>query len=216
MVVFGIVVGLLIAVVREKSGLANDTIIGVFFAGAIGLGAIFLPFVSRRRMFNPENFLFGDPVTVTSQDLLYLFALVILTGVVLAFLYNDIVFASFNPSLALSRKVRVRLCNFTFIVLLALIVNLCLQTVGALLINAMLVVPAATAANLCHNMRQLFWCTVGLCLFVGTAGLSLSWSITVASSDPANPISFGIGGIMVVLSVLLFFTSMLVGPWLKR
>jgi zinc transport system permease protein len=215
MVVFGICVGLLIAVVREKTSLANDTVIGVFFAGAIGLGAIFLPFVSRRRYFNPENFLFGDPVTVTSQDLLYLVALVLITGAVLVFMYNDIVFASFNPSLALSRKVRVRFCNFTFIVLLALIVNLCLQTVGALLINAMLVVPAATAANLCRNLRQLFWCTVGLCLFVGAAGLSLSWQISVASSDPTNPISFGIGGIMVVLSVLLFFFSMLLSPRLR-
>jgi zinc transport system permease protein len=216
MVVFGICVGLLIAVVREKTSLANDTVIGVFFAGAIGLGAIILPFVSRRRYFNPENFLFGDPLTVTSQELLYLFALVLVTGIVLALLYNDIVFASFNPSLALSRKVRVRLCNFTFIVLLALIVNLCLQTVGALLINAMLVVPAATTANLCRNMRQLFWCTVGLCLFVGAAGLALSWTITVAASSSTNRISFGIGGIMVVLSVLLFFTSMLLGPRLRR
>jgi zinc transport system permease protein len=215
MIVFGICIGLLIAIVREKTSLANDTVIGVFFAGAIGLGAIILPFVSRRRYFNPENFLFGDPVTVTSQDLLYLVGLVGLTGVVLTFLYNDIVFASFNPSLALSRKVRVRFCNFTFIVLLALIVNLCLQTVGALLINAMLVVPAATAANLCRNMRQLFWCTVGLCLFVGSAGLSLSWQISVASDDPTKPISFGIAGIMVVLSVLLFFLSMLICPRLR-
>ena len=218
MVVFGVGIGLLIAYVREKTSLANDTVIGVFFAGAIGLGAILLPFVSSRRYFNPENFLFGDPITVTSADILLLFALVVVTAVVLGVLYNHLVFTSFNPSLALSRKVRVRLCNFTFIVLLALIVNLGLQIVGALLINAMLVVPAATGANLCRNMRQLFWCTVGICLSVGAAGLGLSWTITVADSarDGGSRISFGIGGIMVVLSVLLFFTSMLLGPRLRR
>ena len=140
------------------------------------------------------------------------------TGIVLAVMYNDFVLASFNPSLALSRKVRVRLCNFTFIVLLALIVNLSLHTVGALLINAMLVVPAATAANLSRNMRQLFWCTVGLCLFVGIAGQWLSWSITLvdAAAGGGKSLNLGGGGIMVVLSVLLFFLSMIIGPRLRR
>ncbi len=218
MVVFGVLVGLSIAYVREKSNLSNDTVIGVFFAGAIGFGAILLKFVGRRRYFNPENFLFGDPLTVKSSDLITLFVLVLVTAGVLAWMYNDLVFASFNPSLALSRKVRVRVCNFAFIVLLALIVNLSLHTVGALLINAMLVVPAATAANVARNMRQLFWFTVALCVGVGIAGQCLSWTITVADSAAGrtDPVSFGVGGIMVVLSVLLFFASMVLGPVLRR
>jgi len=218
MVAFGILVGLLIAYVRQKTNLANDTVIGVFFAGAMGLGAVLLKFVSRKGYFNIENFLFGDPITVSSEDIIRLFFLVVATGAVLAWMYNDFVLASFNPSLALSRKVRVQLCNFIFIVLLALIVNLSLHTVGALLINAMLVVPAATAANLCRNMRQLFWCTVGLCLFVGIAGQWLSWTITLADAraNQGGSLNLGGGGIMVVLSVLLFFLSMIVGPWLRR
>src|SRR5436309_6650382 len=72
MVVFGVIIGLLIAVVRERTNLASDTVIGVFFAGAIGFGAILLKFVSRRRYFNPENFLFGDPLTVGSHELVLL------------------------------------------------------------------------------------------------------------------------------------------------
>ena len=217
MVAFGVVIGLLIAYVREMTNLASDTVIGVFFAGAMGLGAILLKFVTRKGYYNMENFLFGDPITVSSADLIRLFFLVLVTGGFLAWMYNDFVLASFNPSLALSRKVRVRLCNFTFIVLLALIVNLSLHTVGALLINAMLVVPAATAANLCRNMRQLFWCTIGLCLFVGIAGQWLSWSITLAdaAANRGQALNLGGGGIMVVLSVLLFFLSMIVGPRLR-
>src|SRR5206468_1542411 len=104
---------------------------------------------------------------VTSLDLITLVLLALVTAGLLAWLYNSLVLTSFNPSLALSRRVPVRLCSYVFIVLLALIVNLCLKIVGALLINALLVVPAATAANLCRNMRQLFWTTIGLCLLVG-------------------------------------------------
>src|SRR5262249_55203268 len=217
MVSFGILVGLLIAYDRQKPSLPNDTVIGVFFAGAVGFGAILLKIVARKRYFNIENFLFGDPITVSSADLVRLFFLVLATGGVLALMYNSFVLASFNPSLALSRKVRVRLCNFTFIVLLALIVNLSLHTVGALLINAMLIVPAATAANLCRNMRQLFWCTVGLCLFVGIACQCLSWGIRLADARAGGTkaLTLGGGGIMVVLSVLLFFLSMIVGPRLR-
>ena len=57
-----------------------------------------------------------------------------------------------------------------FILLLAIIVNVCLVTVGALLINAMLIVPAATANNLSRNMRQMFWWTIGLSLFAALGG----------------------------------------------
>src|SRR5438874_2315748 len=84
------------------------------------------------------------------------------SALLLAWMYNSLVFASFNPSLARSRRVPVRWCNYLFIVLLAVIVNVCLRVVGALLINAMLVVPAAAAGNVARNMKQLFWITVVL------------------------------------------------------
>jgi zinc transport system permease protein len=216
MVGFGVLVGLLIAYVREKTGLASDTVIGVFFAGAIGLGAMFLKALSHRVYFNPENFLFGDPITVTAEDLVVLACLTVLTVVFLYFMYNRLVFTSFNPSLARSRRIPVRWCNYAFIVLLALIVNLSLKAVGALLINALLIVPAATAANLCRNMRQLFWVTTLLCLFVGITGQWLSWEIPLPDpSGKGDPTYFGSGGTIVVLSVLLFYLSMALGPRLR-
>lgn len=214
MILFGILVGLAIAYVREKTTLASDTVIGVFFAGAIGFGAMMLKGIGRRRYFTPESFLFGaDPINVSESDLLWLLVLACLTALFLALLYNQLLFTSFNPSLARSRNIRLRLCNYLFIALLALIVNLCLKTVGALLINALLIVPAATANNLARNMRQMFWWTTGLSLFVGIAGQWLS-SVSIPMSTGA-PLSFGIAGTIVVLSVVLFFVSMLVGPRLR-
>ena len=100
-------------------------------------------------------------------------------------------------------------CNYLFIVLLALIVNLCLRAVGALLINAMLVVPAATAANFGRNLRQMFWGSILLSLVAGLGGtldhehlsLSISAAATRSNSAPA--------GTIVVLSVFMFaFPSM--------
>jgi zinc transport system permease protein len=216
MIGFGCLVGVAIAFVREKSGLASDTVIGVFFAGAMGLGALILQPLGRISYLNPENFLFGDPVLVTNEELLWIALLAVGTALLMGWMYNFVVFASFNPSLARSRRIPVRLCNYLFILLLAVIVNLCLKIVGALLINALLIVPAATAANLCRNMRQLFWTTVGLCVLVGVGGHVLSWEIKLpAPHNYGNPIHPGIGGSIVVLSVILFFASMATGPWFR-
>jgi zinc transport system permease protein len=214
MVVFGIGVGLAIAYVREKTGLPSDTVIGVFFAGAIGFGAMLFTVASKHANFTPESFLFGDPVAVDTEDLLTLLVLTLITVGLLAWQYNSLVFTSFNPSLARSRRVPVRLCNYLFIVLLALIVNLCLKTIGSLLINGMLIAPAATAGNLCRNMRQLFWMTVGLSLGAGFLGHWLSFERPLPDGR-GGLIYFGAGGTIVVLSVLLFFASMTLGPRLR-
>ncbi len=217
MVGFGIFVGLGIAYVRDKTGQSSDTVIGVFFAGAMGLAAMLRQLIRSRKLFNMEDFLFGDPLVVQAQDLLLLLFLTAVTAGLLTWMYNRFVFTSFHISLAHSRRIPVGVCNYLFIILLALLVNLCLRAVGALLINALLIVPAATARNLARNMRQLFWLTILLCLFAGIAGQLLSWGGTIPrpGGEPSNPIRFGISGTIVMLSVVLFFLSMLREPLAK-
>lgn len=215
MVAFGILIGLLIAFVRDQTGLANDTVIGVFYAASIGIGAVVTRIVSsgRRRFFSIEDFIFGNPLSAKTWEILLLIGLAIGVGVVLYLFYNSIVLASANPSLALSRRVPVRLSRYLFIVLLALMVNLSQQITGTLLINGLLIVPAATAANLASNLRQMFWFTIVLSLFVGLAGSLLSWEI---SCQFHQTFTIGISGTIVVLSVLLFVLSAFVGRLVRR
>ncbi len=204
MIAFGVLIGVLIAFVRERTSLSNDTVIGVFFAAAIGLGAMLMRIGGRQGLFNLEQFLFGDPLTARGLDIELLLYLAILTALILYFLFNQMVFASFSPSLARSRQMSIRLCHYLFIVLLAVIVNLCVFTAGVMLINAMLLVPAATAALLSRNMRQFFARSVLLCLLLGVGGQWLSWQIS--SINPNFEV--GIGGTIVVLSVLFFFVTL--------
>lgn len=208
MVGFGVLVGIGIAWVREKTSLASDTVIGVFNAGALGFGALLLGIISRRKYFSAENFLFGSVYTLTAEDLIHLIVLSILTAIVFVWLYNEMVFTSFNQSLARTRGVRVRLCNYIFIALLAMVINVCLKTVGVLLVHALLIVPAATAAHLCRNLRQLFWWTIILCTSVGILSQWISWQVSISDMGGGQPLRFSIGGVMVVLSVILFFASM--------
>jgi zinc transport system permease protein len=214
MVVFGIIFGILIALVREKTSLSNDTVIGVFFAGAIGLGAMLLKALSTRQYFPLEQFLFGEPSTAQAGDLEALIWLLAVTGVFLYVGYNEMVLASFSTSLARSRGVSTRLWHYGFIVLLGVIVNLCIQIVGVLLINAMLIVPAATAANWSRNMRQFFRNSVLLAIAVGVLGLWLALNVQIPD-PPRSPLTFGVSGTIVVTSVLFFVLSMLTSPLVR-
>jgi zinc transport system permease protein len=215
-IVFGMLVGALIAFVRETTPLASDTVIGVFFAGAMGLGVVLLKGVRNFGVggtFDPDTFLFGDLLTVTGRDVIHLLVLVLVMTALLCWIYNRLVFASFSPSLARSRNFPVRLGNYLFIILLALIVNVCLKIVGVLLINALLVIPGATAAILARNLRQFFWYSVGLAFVAGLGGLAVGVNLTFKyqgkSYSPAS------SGTIVILGVLLFFLAMLVSRFVR-
>ena len=209
MIGFGSVVGALMVYVRDRTGLAHDTVIGVFFALAIGFGAMLFRVLQEVSSFNPENFLFGSLLFIPEADLLFLAGLlVVVLGVFLA-RYNGLVFASLHPTLARTRRVNVTLNNYLFIILLALVVNLSIKAVGALLINALLVVPAAAAANVSRTLRQMFWLTVGFCLTAGVVGFHLSTSYAV-SVGTGRPVMFGPSGTIVVTAVAMFFVSIYV------
>jgi zinc transport system permease protein len=210
MVAFGIAVGAGMVYVRDHTGLANDTVIGVFFALALGFGAMLTKLISRASSATSlETFLFGNLILVRESDIVLLFcALALVTGIFL-WRYNQMMFASFNPSLARTRRMSVTINNYLFIVLLALVVNLSIQAVGALLINALLVVPAAAAANVSRHLRQMFWLTVGFALASGLVGYWLSTRLTL-SIGTVKDVQFGPSGLIVVASVGIFFGSMMV------
>lgn len=213
MATFGALVGVGISFVREQTGLANDTVIGVFFAGAIGIGAMTLTAFQDKKFFDPERFLFGGPIFATPFDILLLMVLLIATLFVLCWRYNQFLFASFNPSLARSRGIAVAANNYLLIVLLALVVNFSISAVGVMLINAMLIVPAAAASNISINMRQMFRYTLFLSVATGLAGLFVSKTMVLKIGS--QPRQFGVSGTIICISVTVFAATMVV-QYLRR
>ncbi len=210
MVAFGVLVGLGIVFVRQSTGLASDTIIGVFFAGATGLFALLRRLVNNRKLYSLEDFLFGDPVAATGADVVTLLILTVFTAGLLALIYNRLLLSSFNTSLALSRRIPIQVVHYLFVMLLAVVVNLCLRAIGVLLINALMIVPAATAINMSRNLRQMFWRTILLTVAVGLLGQWLSWEIGIRTR-----VELTVPGAVILLSVFLFILSALVGPWYR-
>ena len=179
---------------------------------ALGLGGIFVG-AANRQVLNSKQFMFGDPLLVESGDLLWLLLLIVITLVFLIFYYNPLVFGSFNESLQPQVAARARRqARYLFIVLLALVVNLCQQTVGILLINGLLIVPGAAAANLSRNFRQLLW--LSLAVFPLLCG---RWPLFQLRDHVATnqQIQVGVGGMVVFLNVALFILSMALRPWVE-
>ena len=203
----GAVCGILIAFVREKTNLANDTVIGVFFAAALGLAALLLRPLRKIVTFDLEGYLFGDLTSITEKDLLILMLLAVATVFLVGGRYNSFVFGSFNPSLARSRGIAVRLNNYLFIVLLAMVVNLSIRAVGILLINALLIVPAAAAANVSGNLRRMFWFTCAGSVAAGLLGYNLSTRMGI-SLNGSEPLPVGPAGAIVLVIVAWFAASL--------
>ena len=179
MVGTGVLSGVLMTAARERTGLTNDTVIGVFFAASIGLAAMVLPEVRKFVNVDPEKFLFGTLLLTRGEDLAYLAALCVVTVASVAWRYNAWAVAAVNPSLARSRGVAVRFDSYFFAVLLAVVVNVALRSVGILLVNALLVVPAAAAANVARNARQVFLLTLLGTVSACLVGLAVSFNVAV-------------------------------------
>jgi zinc transport system permease protein len=133
---------------------------------------------------------------------LFLVAALALVCLFLRLFFNGLVLGSFNSSLASSRKIQHSLLQHGFIILLAVVVNLSLRLVGVLLINALLIVPAATAMNWSRNLRQMFWLTLVISTSTAVGGLIVSWECSTLGYP------LGTSGAIVLLNVSLFVVSL--------
>jgi len=213
--IIGSLAGITIIYIQEKTHLTTDTVIGVFFATSLGIAAFLLPLLRARVRIDTEQIIFGQVAGVNERDLLMLLGLACITFAIVILKYNSIVLGSFNPSLAQSRGISVRFNTYLFIVLLALVVNLCIQTVGILLINALLVVPAAAAANVSANLRKMFWVTLSGTIACGWLGYHFSTRIII--HDPVGgELRPGPGGLIVLTCVGWFVVSLAVKAFRKR
>jgi zinc transport system permease protein len=166
--------GILLNYLRNRTGLAPDTLIGVFLSVSLAVGAsLLLILAGKINIHILENVLFGSVLTVNAQDLTVL-ALVSLLVLGLALpLYNHIMLASFNPQLASVRGVAVKLLDYLFVILVSLVTVAAVKVIGAILVGALLVIPAAAARLLSQSLKGFFWLSVLIATCSTLAGIFL-------------------------------------------
>lgn len=182
MLVFGILWALLICLIKRTGSASTDTIISVFSSTSVAAGLLIL---SRGGGFAKySSLLIGDVLAVTPLDLLWLLIALVCGAALWVVMYNSLLLTSVNNALARSRGVHVAVCECAFVVLVAVAVMLSIRWVGVMLINALLIVPAAAARNIAVNSRQHAVWSVCIALGCGLAGLfsAYSWNTSAGAA----------------------------------
>lgn len=153
--------GILLNYLRNRTGLSPDTLIGVFLSVSLALGAsLLLMLAGKINVHILENVLFGSVLTVSAHDLLVLGIVAVLVLSLALPLYNRIMLASFNPQLAAVRGVAVKTLDYLFVVLVTLVTVASVKVIGAILVGALLVIPAAASRLVSQSLKGFFFLSV--------------------------------------------------------
>ena len=203
LVVFGILFALLITRVNRTGGASADTTISVFSSAGIALGLLILSGSGKYSKYS--SILVGDILAITAADIRWL-AIALLVGLILwIFTYNRLLLTAVNPQLAQSRGIPVRAMEYGFVILVAVAVMLSIRWVGVLLINALLILPAAAARNIARSAAQHALFSVIISLLSGDVGLCVS-----------IPLGTGVGAAVVLCAAVCYAVTLLIARLLGR
>lgn len=198
MVIFAIVFALLLNQISSRNTASMDTIISVFSSCSVAVG---LAILSAGGNFSKYSaILVGDILSITTQEIGYLIGIFVLTILFWIFGFNALNAISIHRTVAKSKQIPVKRIDNLFAVLVALIVTLSIKWVGILIINALLILPAASAKNISVNMREYHLFSMIFSLFSGILGLVVSFYTNVAT-----------GPMIVILASIIYFATYLYG-----
>lgn len=169
MAAFGVCVSLVIASLRQKSPLALDTLLGVAMAGSLAIGLVLYHYV--RGYTDLHAFLLGQVSLLGWADAAVVGANALIALCLVALFANKLTLVAVSRNLAQARGVAVARYEYLLIVMLGLVVSLSVKAVGILMVNALLVVPAATARHVARSFAGLFWVSIAVSMIAGVTGL---------------------------------------------
>jgi zinc transport system permease protein len=196
--VFAVAVALGISVVSRRALLGEDAVIGVFFSGSMALGIVLFS-LNRGYQQDLFSYLFGNVLAISPAELGALAIAATMIAAVVVALFKEQLFIAFDEEIARAYGHRVDLLDAALLVCLALTVIVGVRLVGVLLVEAMLVVPAATAALWASTFRRQVAISCSLGAASGVVGLVASYQLNLAA-----------GGMIVLVSVAAFFISFII------
>jgi len=199
---FCILFGLLLNYSKNRTKMSSDTLIGVFLSISLAIGATALLWVSARvNTHILDTVMFGSILTVNDTDMTVLLITALVTALVALPLYNQMLLASLNPALAHVRGIRVHLLEYVFVMLVTILTVACVKIVGAVLVEALLLIPAAAARNLNRSIRGfVIWSVIfstASCL-IGVYA-PMRWDLPVPS-----------GGAIILTAAMIFLVTMMI------
>lgn len=195
MLIFAVVFALALNIMKRKQTVSTDTVISVFSSFSLSIGLVIL---SRGGDFSKySNLLVGDILSITKSDLGLLLIIFVVAIIFWCFCYNKLQAVSIHHTLANSKGIPCRLIEDLFSILIALIVMFSIQWVGILIINALLILPAASSRNIASNVREYHLFAMLISIFSGILGLIISYYMNTAT-----------GPTIVIIASFVFFMTL--------
>lgn len=191
---FSICFAIAITIIKNKGTSSTDTIIGVFSSTSIALGLVLMSFSSSLSKFS--SYLVGDLLSISQNQIILLIFVFIAIIVLWSLIFNKLLVTSLNTSLANSRGMNTLLIEIIFTCTIAVIVTITIRWVGLLIINSLLVLPAAASRNISRNIRQYHLFSILIAIFSGIVGLIISYYLNIVTGAT----------IVLVASVIFFIT----------
>lgn len=198
MVIFAIIFALLLNKIGSMNMASTDTIISVFSSCSVAIG---LAILSKGGNFSKySSILVGDVLSITKKEILYLVIIFAVTIIFWLVGFNKLNAICIHRTVAKSKRIYVRFMDNLFAVLVALIVMLSIKWIGILIINALLILPAASSRNISSNMREYHLFSVLFSVFSGIVGLAVSYYTNVAT-----------GPMVVIIASVIYFSTFIYG-----
>jgi len=197
--VFGMASAALIGFVTKHSRLKNDTAIGIVFSAFFALGIILISFA--RSSTDLYHILFGNVLAVRDSDMLLTAAVLAVVLITVPLFYKQLKLTSFAPTIAKSYGWNISAINYGLMFLLTLVAVTSLQTVGTILVIAMLITPAATAYQLTDKLLDMIVLATVFGTLSSIVGLYFSYSYNLPS-----------GATIVMTAAMLFIAAFIFAP----
>lgn len=193
--IFSIFFAIAITLIKNKGNSSTDTIIGVFSSIAIALGLVLMSLGGNMNKFS--SYLVGDLLSISPKEILMLVVLFVVILLIWSFIFNKLLLVSINSSLAKSRGTNNLLIELLFTITIAVVVTITVNWIGLLIINSLLVLPAAAARNVSKNIRQYHLISILISISSGIIGLVLSYYLNTVT-----------GATIVLISAVMFFITL--------
>jgi zinc transport system permease protein len=179
LIAFAVAVAVAIVFVKATGRLPTDTVIGVFLSTSVAVGLALVSYTRQTNRFS--QYLFGDPLAVTDAESAAAAALCAGVFFFLGLFGNRLLLVGLSDTLAQAERIPARALELAFAVLLAVLTAIAVRFVGALLVTALLLVPAAAARQAAISVSGNFWLAVGLGLASSVLGLFASFHLAVST-----------------------------------
>ena len=182
-----------------KQGIREDSAIASFWSLGMAVGIIFI-FLTPGYVTGISDYLFGNILTITNSDILYLGILSVLMVAFFSLFHKQILFIAFDADFARTRGIPVRTFEYTMMFFIAVSIILSIRLVGVVLLMSLLTIPQMTANLFTSNFRKMIFLSIAISFLCCVCGLLLSYYLNVPS-----------GAFIILVMTLLFG----LGKWIS-